>query len=167
MRTAEQQVMPEALFQRCADRAAIYDRENLFFTEDFEELRLAGYLLTAIPAELGGWGMTLPEVCREQRRLAYYAPATALGINMHLYWMGVAADLWRSGDKSLEWMLREAMAGEVFAAGHSERGNDLPVLLSTAKAEKVAGGFKFTGHKMFGSLAPVWTRYGLHALWAD
>ncbi len=59
------------------------------------------------------------------------------------------------------------MTGEVFAAGHAERGNDLPVLLSTAKAERVEGGFKFTGHKMFGSLAPVWTRYGLHALWAD
>ena len=47
---------------------------------------------------------------------------------MHVYWIGVAADLWRAGDKSLEWMLREAMAGEVFAAGHSERGNDLPLL---------------------------------------
>src|SRR5215831_19485753 len=164
MRTAEQQVMPEALFQRCADRAAIYDRENLFFTEDFEELRLAGYLLTAIPAELGGWGMMLPEVCREQRRLAYYAPATALGINMHLYWMGVAADLWRAGDNSLEWMLREAAAGEVFAAGHAESGNDVPVLLSATRAERVEGGYRFYGRKHFGSLTPVWTRLGLHAL---
>jgi len=59
------------------------------------------------------------------------------------------------------------MEGEVFAAGHSERGNDLPVLLSTSKAERVDGGFRITGHKMFGSLAPVWTRYGLHATWAD
>ena len=102
-----------------------------------------------------------------QRRLAYHAPATALGINMHVYWVGVAADLWRAGDKSLEWILTEAAAGEVFAAGHAERGNDLPLLLSTAKAERVEGGFKLSGHKMFGSLAPVWTRYGLHALWAD
>ena len=29
------------------------------------------------------------------------------------------------------------------------------------------GGFRITGHKMFGSLAPVFTRYGLHALWAE
>jgi len=81
--------------------------------------------------------------------------------------MGIAADLWRAGDKSLEWMLREAVAGEVFAAGHAERGNDLPGLLSTTKAERVDSGFRFTGHKMFGSLAPVWTRYGLHGMWAD
>ena len=86
---------------------------------------------------------------------------------MHLYWIGVAADLWRSGDKSLQWMLEEAVAGEVFAAGHAERGNDLPLFLSTATAERVDGGFRFTGHKMFGSLAPVFTRYGAHATWAD
>ena len=86
---------------------------------------------------------------------------------MHVYWVGIAADLWRQGDRSLEWLLKEAMAGEVFAAGHAERGNDLPVLLSTSKAERVEGGFRITGHKMFGSLAPVWTRYGLHATWAD
>ena len=67
----------------------------------------------------------------------------------------------------MEWVLKDAVKGEVFNAGHSERGNDLPVLLSTAKAEKVEGGFRFTGHKMFGSLMPVWTRYGLHGMWAD
>jgi alkylation response protein AidB-like acyl-CoA dehydrogenase len=164
MQAAVQHVMPEALFKRCADRAAVYDRENRFFAEDFEEVRHAGYLLMPIPSELGGWGLTLAEVCREQRRLAYYAPATALGLNMHLYWMGVAADLWRSGDKSLEWMLREGAAGEVFAAGHAESGNDIPVLLSTTRAERVDGGYRFYGRKHFGSLTPVWTRLGLHAM---
>lgn len=158
------QIMSDALYQRCAERAPVYDRENRFFTEDFEELRAAGYLLTPVPSELGGWGMTLAEVCREQRRLAYYAPATALGLNMHLYWMGVAADLRRSGDKSLEWMLRQAAAGEVFAAGHAETGNDIPVLLSTTKAERVDGGYRFHGRKHFGSLTPVWTRFGLHGM---
>ena len=161
------QPLSDSLLQGFAKRVAGYDRDNRFFTEDFEELRTSGYLTMGVPRELGGQGLSLADVCRQQRRLAYDAPATALGINMHVYWVGVAADLWRAGDKSLEWVLREAMAGEVFAAGHSERGNDIPVLLSTAKAERVDGGFKFTGHKMFGSLAPVWTRYGLHGLWAD
>jgi alkylation response protein AidB-like acyl-CoA dehydrogenase len=161
------QVLTQDMLQGFAKRVATYDRENKFFTEDFEVLKKAGYLTINVPKELGGRGLTLAETLREQRRIAYHAPATALALNMHLYWVGVAADLWRAGDKSLEWMLREAMAGEVFAAGHAERGNDLPVLLSTAKAEKVQGGFRFTGHKMFGSLAPVWTRYGLHGMWAD
>ena len=164
---AHESILSDDLLRRCAERRAGYDRDNRFFHEDFEDLTKAGYLTMAVPRELGGRGLTLAEVCKEHYRLAYHAPATALGINMHVYWVGLVADLWRAGDKSLEWLLKEAMAGEVFNAGHSERGNDLPVLLSTAKAERVEGGFRFTGRKMFGTLAPVFTRYGLHATWAD
>jgi alkylation response protein AidB-like acyl-CoA dehydrogenase len=156
--------LTDEMLARFASRAAVYDRENRFFEEDFEELRAAKYLLLPLPSEFGGAGMTLAEVCREQRRLAYHAPATALAVNMHLYWLGVAADLWRRGDASLEWILREAAAGEIFAAGHAESGNDVPVLLSTAKAERVDGGYRFTGRKHFGSLTPVWTRFGLHGM---
>ena len=157
-------VLNEEMLARFASRAPAYDRENRFIDEDFEELRAAKYLLLPLPSEFGGAGMTLAEVCREQRRLAYYAPATALAVNMHLYWLGVAADLWRRGDASLEWILREAAAGEIFAAGHAESGNDIPVLLSTTNAERVEGGYRFTGHKHFGSLTPVWTRFGLHGM---
>ena len=160
-------VLTDDLLHRFNERSAVYDSENRFFMEDFEDLKAAGYLTGPIPEEFGGAGLTLAESCAEQTRLAYHAPATALAINMHLYWLGVAADLWRWGDKSLEWMLEEGMAGEIFAAGHSERGNDLPVFLSTASAKKVDGGYRISGHKMFGSLSPVWTRFGLHAMDAD
>lgn len=159
-----QSTLTEEILERFASRAASYDRDNRFFQEDFDELRSSRYLLLPLPAEFGGTGMTLAEVCREQRRLAYYAPATALAVNMHLYWIGVAADLWRRGDASLEWILREAASGEIFAAGHAESGNDLPLLLSTTKAERVEGGYRFTGRKHFGSLTPVWTRFGLHGM---
>jgi len=157
-------VLTEEMLVRFASRAANYDRENRFFEEDFEELRSAKYLLMPVPVKFGGAGLSLAEVCREQRRLAYYAPATALALNMHLYWAGVAADLWRRGDNSLEWILKDVAAGEIFAAGHAESGNDVPVLLSTAKAERVEGGYRFTGRKQFGSLTPVWTRFGLHGM---
>ncbi|HLF72197.1 MAG TPA: acyl-CoA dehydrogenase family protein, partial [Dehalococcoidia bacterium] len=164
MTTMTSSLLTEAMLDRFGERASTYDRENRFAREDFDELVAAGYLKMPIPRELGGPGMTLSEVCLEQRRLAKRAPATAVAVNMHVYWMGVAADLWRAGDKSLEWMLREGAAGEVFAAGHAESGNDLPLLLSTAKAEKVDGGYKITGRKMFGSLSPVWTRFGFHSM---
>jgi len=164
MVTTEKLVLSDDILKRCHERAPGYDRDNKFFTEDFNELKKAGYLLSTVPKELGGRGLKLDGVAREQRRLAYYAPATALAINMHFYWTGLAADLWRSGDKSVEWMLKEAAAGEVFAAGHAETGNDLPLMLSTTKAERMDGGYKFTGRKSFGSLTPVWTRLGLHGL---
>jgi alkylation response protein AidB-like acyl-CoA dehydrogenase len=157
-------ILSEEIIQRCGERASAYDRDNRFFTEDWDELTKAGFLKLNVPKEFGGLGLTVYEFSREMRRLAYRAPATALAVNMHLYWTGIAAELWRSGDMSLEWLLREAAAGEIFAAGHAEVGNDLPGLLSTTRAERTAGGYKITGHKMFGSLTPVWTRLGLHAL---
>jgi alkylation response protein AidB-like acyl-CoA dehydrogenase len=162
-RTANE-FLTDDMLVRFGERAPTYDLENRFFDEDFEELRNSGYLTCAVPADLGGGGFSLADVCRAQRRLAYRAPATALAVNMHIYWTGVAADLRRMGDPSLEWLLKEAAAGEIFAAGHGEAGNDLPVLLSSARAERVEGGYRFTGHKMFSSLTPVWTRLGVHAM---
>ena len=165
MATATNQyILSDELLARCAERAPMYDRENRFFQEDFDEIKQTDYLKMAVPKELGGLGMSLAEVMRETRHLAYHAAPTALALNMHIYWTGLSAGVWRSGDKSLEWLLREAAEGAIFAAGHAERGNDIPILLSTTKAERVDGGYRFTGHKSFGSLTPVWTRLGLHGL---
>jgi alkylation response protein AidB-like acyl-CoA dehydrogenase len=162
--SAAETILSDELLARFAKRAPQYDRDNTFFTEDFDELRQAGYLRVAVPVDLGGAGWSLAEVVRQQRRLAYHAAPTALAINMHLYWTGNAADLWRRGDKSQQWLLEAAANGEVFAAGHAESGNDIPVLLSTTKAERVDGGYRFTGRKSFGSLTPVWTYLGIHGI---
>ena len=161
---ATEPILTTELIERCAARAAGYDRENRFFQEDFDDLKAAGYLRLAVPKAFGGAGLSLVQVCRAQAALAYRAPATAVAVNMHIYWTGLAADLNRAGDHSLDWLLKEAAAGEVFAAGHGERGNDLPLLLSSSTAERVEGGYRFTGHKIFGSMTPVWTRLGIHAM---
>jgi alkylation response protein AidB-like acyl-CoA dehydrogenase len=157
-------LIPDSLLEACRSRAAGYDRDNKFCQEDFDELKAAGYLKMAVPRELGGLGYSLADVARETRRLAKYAPATALCINMHNYWVGVSSDLWRGGDKSCEWILKDAAAGEVFAAGHAESGNETSILMSITKAERVPGGYRYTGRKSFGSLSPVWTRLGLHGM---
>ena len=39
------------------ERAPGYDRDDKFFDEDFKELKEAGYLLAAVPKELGGLGL--------------------------------------------------------------------------------------------------------------
>ncbi|MGE5595664.1 MAG: acyl-CoA dehydrogenase family protein [Hyphomicrobiales bacterium] len=157
-------LLSDSVLQACATRAADYDRENRFFDEDFAAIRDSKYLLMVVPKEFGGLGYSLAEAAAETQRLAERAPATALALNMHVYWTGVAADMRRMGDASLEWVLREAAQGEIFAAGHGEAGNDLPLFLSTSRAERVDGGYRFYGHKIFGSLTPVWTRLGLHAM---
>ena len=157
-------ILSDALLQRCRDRAPGYDRDNKFCQDDFDELKAAGYLSLTLPQEFGGQGYTLQQYTREARRLASYAPATALCLNMHHYWVGTAADSWRAGDKSVGFILEAASKGEVFAAGHAESGNETSIVMSMTKAEKVPGGYKFTGRKSFGSLTPVWTRLGLHGM---
>jgi alkylation response protein AidB-like acyl-CoA dehydrogenase len=148
-------------------RAGELDRTNGYFGQDLDQLRQIGYLAAAVPQELGGWGYDLVQLAASQRRLARYAPATALAMSMHSYWVGAAAQLEAWGDSSQRWILEAAVNGEVIAAGHAESGNDIPVLLSTCVAERVPGGYRLTGRKQFGSNGPSWTWLGAHAIDAD
>jgi alkylation response protein AidB-like acyl-CoA dehydrogenase len=153
------------LLERIHSRASGYDRDNVFFTEDLAELQAAGYLKALVPKNLGGLGLSLLEVAHEQSALAAAAPATALAVNMHLVWTGVAKTLLDRGDDSLRFVLSEAAAGEVFAFAISEAGNDLVLFGSNTEAKPLPdGGYAFTGTKIFTSLSPAWTRLGLFGL---
>jgi alkylation response protein AidB-like acyl-CoA dehydrogenase len=158
-------VLGDDLLGRIHDRAPGYDRDNVFFTEDLEELVAVGYLRALVPQSFGGLGLSLQQVAHEQVRLAAAAPATALAVNMHLVWTGVAKTLHDRGDDSLDFVLRDAAAGEIFAFAISEAGNDLVLFDSTTDARPLPdGGYEFTGTKIFTSLSPVWTRLGLFGL---
>ena len=159
--------LPSEMLERFRARAGDLDGENTYFHEDLEELRSLGYLAAAVPQEHGGWGLTLAELAASQRRLARYAPATALSMTMHSYWIGIAVELEAIGDTSLRWIFQDAVDGHVFAAGHAETGNDMPVLLSTCKATRVQGGYVLNGRKQFGSNGPVWRWLGAHAMDVD
>jgi alkylation response protein AidB-like acyl-CoA dehydrogenase len=157
-------LLTDDMLARIDQRAAVYDHDNRFFQEDFDELRASGYLNLAVPVELGGSGAGLDQYTRLAGRLSYVAPATALALNMHVYWTGVAAALLKQGDESCRFILDKSMAGEVFAAIHGEPGNDLPLMYSSATAERMPSGWQISGHKIFGSLTPVWTYAGFHAM---
>ncbi|MFC9772894.1 MULTISPECIES: acyl-CoA dehydrogenase family protein [unclassified Pseudarthrobacter] len=155
-------VLPEPLLEKIRGRAGDYDRSNGFFHEDLRDLADAGYLKVFVPADDGGLGLGLAAAAQCQRRLATAAPATALAINMHLVWTGVAHVLKARGDDSLDFVLKEAAQGEVFAFGNSEAGNDSVLFDSrTVAAPLPGGGYSFTGTKIFTSLSPAWTRLGI------
>ncbi len=157
--------LPDDLLARIRERAAVHDRENTFPHDDLDELRAAGYLGTLVPSELGGAGLSLAEASVLQQRLAGAAPATALAVNMHLVWTGVAKVLSDRGMNDLEHVQRGAAAGEVFAFGISEAGNDLVLFGSDTEARPDGqGGYTFTGTKIFTSLSPVWDHLGVHGL---
>jgi alkylation response protein AidB-like acyl-CoA dehydrogenase len=158
-------ILPDALLERMRERAVVHDRDNTFPDDDLAELRDAGYLAILVPTSLGGAGLGLPEAAILQQRLAGAAPATALAINMHLVWTGVARVLAQRGIDDLRFVLEGAAAGEVFAFGISEAGNDLVLFGSdTDAAPQADGSYAFTGTKIFTSLSPVWTQLGLHGL---
>ncbi|MFN3949024.1 acyl-CoA dehydrogenase family protein [Microbacterium sp.] len=157
--------LPDDLLARIRDRAAVHDRENTFPHDDLDDLRAAGYLAILVPTERGGAGLTLAEASVLQQRLAGAAPATALAVNMHLVWTGVAKVLRDRGIDDLAFVEAGAAAGEVFAFGVSEAGNDLVLFGSDTAAEPDGeGGYRFTGTKIFTSLSPAWDHLGVHGL---
>lgn len=157
--------LPDDLLARLRERAPVHDRDNTFPDADLDDLRDAGYLGILSPEEFGGAGLSLAEAAVLQQRLAGAAPATALAVNMHLVWTGVAKVLRDRGIDDLAFVLRGAAAGEVFAFGISEAGNDLVLFGSdTDAAPDGEGGYRFTGTKIFTSLSPVWDHLGVHGL---
>jgi alkylation response protein AidB-like acyl-CoA dehydrogenase len=157
--------LPDDLLERIRSRAAQVDADNVFPQQDLDELREAGYLRILVPADRGGAGLTLEQAAVLQQRLAGAAPATALSINMHLVWTGVARVMRDRGIDALSFVQEGAARGEVFAFGISEAGNDLVLFGSdTTAVPQPDGGYAFTGTKIFTSLGPVWDQLGLHGL---
>lgn len=162
MRSTPEEILPLELLDRFRSRAAGYDARNEFCREDFEELAARGYLRLFCGEDDGGAAAGMAQAVACQRRLAAAAPATALAVNMHLVWTAVARLLEQGGDSSLRTVLTEASAGEVFAFGLSEPGNEAVLFDARTVAEhQPDGSYRFTGTKIFTSLSPVWTRLGV------
>lgn len=156
-------LLPDELLERFREHAAEDDRENRFFDRDLAELVEIGYPLLFVPIELGGLGASILQVTRLQRRLAGAAPATALGINMHLVVTGAALVASRRGLEPARRILELAAAGELFAFGISEAGNEAMLFDASTIATPVAdGGCTLRGTKIFTSLSPAWTRLIAH-----
>lgn len=160
-----QRFLPDDLLETLRERAAEHDAENSFAHDDLADLQERGYLTLFVPEEMGGAGLNLHEVTRLQQRLAGAAPGTALAINMHLMTTGVVHAMRARGDHSLDWVLEEAAAGEVFAFGISEPANDWVLQGSnTLAVPQDDGGYLLSGVKIFTSLSPVWSRLIVHGL---
>ncbi|MFZ7088736.1 acyl-CoA dehydrogenase family protein [Curtobacterium sp. RRHDQ10] len=145
------------LLARIAARAAGYDRDNAFPTDDLAELRDAGYLRLGAPDRTGGRSLGLRDTSRVQRRLAAAAPATALGLGMHQVWVQTARIVRARGESFLQCVEEWAAADLLLAFGVSEPGNDQVLFDSTTRAEPDGrGGHRFTGTKVSTSLAPAW-----------
>jgi alkylation response protein AidB-like acyl-CoA dehydrogenase len=127
-----------------------HDVAGTFVRESFESLKTHRFFSMGVPAELGGGGASHHEMCNAIRVLAHHCPSTALALSMHTHL--IAATVWKfAHGKPGEKLLRRVVDGET-------------VLLSTGATdwidsngtmERVDGGFRVSGRKVFGSGGPA------------
>jgi alkylation response protein AidB-like acyl-CoA dehydrogenase len=142
-----------------AQRAAKYDVDGTFPTEDFDDLRARGMLGLMVPERLGGLGASFADYAEVAMVLGAGNGATALVFNMHASVTGALAltddDLARtlgvpeSFFAARDELLSAAAAGRHFAVAMSERGAGSRLSQLVTSYEPVAGGWHVTGTKSF------------------
>jgi alkylation response protein AidB-like acyl-CoA dehydrogenase len=133
-----------------AEEGRACDAENRYVGRNIAALREHGFLGLAVPAELGGGGLSRIELAQMLRELAHSCGATALVLAMHTHTVAAAAWRWRYQKAPTDGLLKR-VAGERLQL-LSSGGSDW--LAGSGTAEKVEGGYKVNGLKVFASGAP-------------
>lgn len=141
------------LGSRMAERDAAADQSDSFVKENFAELSRRGVLEAGVPAELGGGGATVRDLCGFLRALAPHCPSTALALSMHFHQVAITAWRWCHQNAPVEPLLRRIAKDRIVLV--STGGGDW--LESSGRAEKVEGGWRIFGRKAFASGSPVGT----------
>ena len=134
-----------------AEHTAGHDRDGTFVAEAYDIMRAEGYLALAVPTELGGHGATIRQVAMAQRALARHCSSTALASVMHHHVVLFTAWRYRRGMPGAEATLRRVADEGIVIV--STGGADLTH--PRGNAERVEGGFRVSGRKIFVSQSPV------------
>src|SRR5437868_11604962 len=156
-----------------AGRAAAYDRDAKFPTENYRDLHRAGLLGIAVPKKHGGLGANYQTYALAAAEIGRYCGATALTWNMHVcstLWSGpLADDLDMDAETRAEHERRRAVHykhivedGAIYSQPFSEGGAAAAggVAFGT-EAKRVKGGCLATGKEIFASLAARAHYYGV------
>jgi acyl-CoA dehydrogenase len=135
---------------RIAEEGSTCDAESRYVGANIAALRDSGFLGLAVPAELGGGGLSRIELANMLRELAHHCSATALVLSMHTHTVAAAAWRWRYQKAPTDGLLKR-VAGEGIQLLSSGGSDWLP---GSGTAEKVEGGYKVNGLKIFASGAP-------------
>ena len=157
------------LAEKFSERAGERDIDGAFPFDNYDDMRAAGYLNLTVPAELGGSGASLLDVIIAQERLAAGCGSTALAVNMHISPVGQWGAIWRdTKDERLEEILRDVAAGKIiWASLTSEQGVANMLMDSKTTAERVEGGYRINGHKIFCTNSDIATNFSFSARYED
>ena len=140
------------LGENFAQKAAGFDETDGFVAENYEAIRAAGLLAAAVPAELGGLGMSYPAVCDMLRTLANYCSSTALAFAMHSHQVAIPAWRWQHQKiAAVEPLLKRVVADKIILL--TSGGSDW--ISGSGKAVKVEGDYRISARKVFTSGAPL------------
>lgn len=158
---------------RFAPRAAEYDRDATFPTENYRDMHEAGLLGISVPKEHGGFGAGFRAYATTAAEIGRYCGATALTWNMHVcscLWSGpLSDDLDMDAETRAEHLRRRAKHyrrivedGAIFAQPFSEGGAAAAgVVPFSTSAKRVDGGWVINGKKIFASLSGSADYYGV------
>ena len=134
-----------------AKRADASNDDDFYVAENMADLKAAGLMEAGVPSELGGGGASIDELAAMLRTLAYHCGSTGLAFSMHTH--QVAIPVWRWTHQriaAVEPLLKRIAAERLQLL--SSGGSDW--IGGSGKAEKVEGGYRITGRKIFTSGAP-------------
>lgn len=158
-----------------APRAARWDREASFPTDNYRDMHREGLLGICIPKEEGGVGADFRAYCLTAAEMGRYCGATALTWNMHVcstLWTGaLTEDLEMDAPARAEHRRRRRLHydrilcdGAVYSQPFSEGGAAAAGAAAFGTtARRVEGGFLINGKKIFASLAGHADYYGILA----
>lgn len=126
------------------------DTENCYVGANIALLREHGFLELAVPAEFGGSGLSRLELAAMLRTLAHHCSATALVLAMHTHSVAAATWRWHNQKAPVDGLLKRVAAERIQLL--SSGGSDW--LTGSGTAEKVDGGYKVSGQKIFASGSP-------------
>jgi alkylation response protein AidB-like acyl-CoA dehydrogenase len=136
---------------RFAQCAADHDATDTFVAENFAELKARGVFAAGVPSELGGGGASYPQLCEMLRVLGRCCGSTALTLSMHTHPVATMVWRWRRDPKPVEAMLRRiAEEGLILVTSGASDW-----LTPSATAERVDGGWRISGRKIFASGLPA------------
>lgn len=131
-----------------AARASACDEADRFVADNYTALKTSGLTAAAVPAELGGGGAEIAELCDMLREIAHGCSSTALAFAMHTHQVAIPAWRWRHQKiAAVEPLLKRVVSEKLILL--SSGGSDW--VAGSGKAEKVDGGYRVTARKVFTS----------------